>query len=78
MLYKPNANNPIFKIGNSISCKTLEVNLIVSKELLKNQQCVFNASFRSFFIHGVSRHTVAINELLCMKNAGAQIAMDFS
>ena len=22
--------------------------------------------------------TVAINELLCMKNAGAQIAMDFS
>ena len=23
-------------------------------------------------------HTVAINELLCMKNAGAQIAMDFS
>jgi hypothetical protein len=23
-------------------------------------------------------YTVAINELLCMKNAGAQIAMDFS
>ena len=27
---------------------------------------------------GQSCHTVAINELLCMKNAGAQIAMDFS
>ena len=26
----------------------------------------------------VSCITVAINELLCMKNAGAQIAMDFS
>ena len=24
------------------------------------------------------QYTVAINELLCMKNAGAQIAMDFS
>ena len=26
----------------------------------------------------VELFTVAINELLCMKNAGAQIAMDFS
>ena len=24
------------------------------------------------------QHTVAVNDLLCMKNAGAQIAMDFS
>ena len=27
---------------------------------------------------GTRLFTVAINELLCMKNAGAQIAMDFS
>ena len=27
---------------------------------------------------GIYGHTVTINELLCMKNAGAQIAMDFS
>jgi hypothetical protein len=27
---------------------------------------------------GIIHSTVAINDLLCMKNAGAQIAMDFS
>ena len=26
----------------------------------------------------ITKYTVAINELLCMKNADAQIAMDFS
>ena len=29
-------------------------------------------------VWGHSYDTVAINDLLCMKNAGAQIAMDFS
>ena len=30
------------------------------------------------FLRPYIKITVAINELLCMKNAGAQIAMDFS
>ncbi len=28
--------------------------------------------------HDHNKHTVAINELLCMKHGGTQIAMDFS
>ena len=42
---------------------------------------ILKKSFRylwaTLYINSISS-TVAINELLCLKNAGAQIAMDFS
>ena len=38
---------------------------------------VAESKFRILYA-GPLHFTVAINELLCMKNAGAQIAMDFS
>ena len=39
----------------------------------------FNRRDEGIIVYGACPHlTVAINDLLCMKNAGVQIAMDFS
>ena len=47
---------------------------------LKRIQIVPRKKFEllSGTVYILGQYTVAINELLCMKNAGAQIAMNFS
>ena len=54
--------------------KTFFDDLKFKKYIVKNYECECN--FRKALAHCVA--TVAINELLCMKNDGAQIAMEFS
>ena len=44
----------------------------------KKRSARFQMFESGYETRGCANRTVAINELLCMKNAGAQIAMDFS
>ena len=65
--------------------KILLIRTFLPKYTLLGPQRLFERSGQEFdtylfkkFEFGIKFHTVAINELLCMKNAGAQIVMDFS
>jgi hypothetical protein len=55
-----------------------ELNHLQSKFLHKNLWCRADPILEPFSCHDCMHCTVAINEFLCMKNAGSQIAMDFS
>ena len=67
---------PMFKF----MAQPLQMNLILESSHKKIRQRVwtYHLSVYQEVMWICSINTVAINELLCMKNVGAQIAMDFS
>ena len=61
------------RFGNSLNSCTGKLYMLKGLYLPNKVNCRFHLQ-----VGRLKQNTVAINDLLCMKNAGAQIAMDLS